>query len=156
MIKKLDVNKACGSDCVYSEHIKYASNILVPLLSMCFTSCIAHGFLLDSMLSVVLVPVINDKAGKISSKDNYRPIALASVFSKLIETIILDRIEMYMDTNHNQFGFKKKHGTNQCIYVLKEVIDLYRSLIGNVNHRTLFKKLSERGVPGYILCVLIY
>ena len=54
------------------------------------------------------------------------------MFSKLIELIILDRIEMYMDTNPNQFGFKKKHGTNQCIYVLKEVIDLYRSLIGRV------------------------
>ena len=63
-IKKLDVNKACGYDGVYSEHIKYASNILVPLLSMCFTSCIAHGFLPDLILSVVLVPVINDKAGK--------------------------------------------------------------------------------------------
>ena len=77
---------------------------------------------------------------------------------------------MYMDTNPNQFGFKKKHGTDQCIYVLKEVIDLYRSLNGSVfvcfldaseafdrvNHRTLFKKLSERGVPGYILHVLTY
>ena len=39
---------------------------------------------------------------------------------------------MYMATNTNQFGVKKKHGTNQCIYVLKEVIDLYRSLIGSV------------------------
>ena len=44
------------------------------------------------MLSVVLVPVIKDKAGEISSKDNYRPIALASVFSKLIKIINLDRI----------------------------------------------------------------
>ena len=34
-------------------------------------------------------------AGKISSKDNYRPIALASVISKLVEVIMLDRIEMY-------------------------------------------------------------
>ena len=41
---------------------------------MCFTSFISHGFLPESMLSVVLVPVIMDKAGKISSKDNYRPI----------------------------------------------------------------------------------
>ena len=76
-------------------------------------------------MSAELIPVIKNKAGKISSKDNYRPIALACVFSKLIEIIILDRIEMYMDTNHNQFGFKKKHGTDQCIYVLKEVIILY-------------------------------
>ena len=50
------------------------------------------------MLSVVLVPVIKDKARKISSKDNYRPIALASVISKLVEVIMLDRIEMYMNT----------------------------------------------------------
>ena len=70
------------------------------------------------MLSVVLVPVIKDKAGKISSKDNYRPIALASVFSKIIELIILGRIEIFLDTNPNQFCFKKKHGTYQCIFLL--------------------------------------
>ena len=74
----------------------------------------------ESMLSVVLVPLIKDKAGEISSRDNYRPVALASVFSKLIEIIILDKTEMYMDTNPNQFGFKKKHGTNQsCICIKK-------------------------------------
>ena len=73
-----------------------------------------------------------DKAGNISSNDNYRPIALASMFSKFIKIIILDRIEKFMDTNPNQFGFKKKHRTDQCIYVLKEVIDLYRSLNGSV------------------------
>ena len=89
-----------------------------------------HMSMPESMLSVVLLPVIKDKAGKISSKDNYRPIALASVISKLVEVIMLDRIEMYMNTNPNQFAFKRKHGTDQCIYVLKEIIDLYRRLNG--------------------------
>ena len=56
------------------------------------------------------------------------------------------------------------------MYVLNEVIDLNRSLNGGVfvcfldaseafdrlSHRTLFNKLSERGVPGFILRVLIY
>ena len=53
----------------------HASNVLVPLLAMCFTSFISHGFLPESMLSVLLVgiPVTNDKAVKISSKDNDRP-----------------------------------------------------------------------------------
>ena len=127
-IEKLDLNKPCGSDGICSEHLKYASNVLVPLLAMCFTSFISHGFLPETLLSVMLVPVIKDKAGKISSKDNYRPIALASVISKLVEVIMLDRIEMYMITIPNQFGFKMKHGTDQCIYVLKEIIDLYRKL----------------------------
>ena len=53
----------------------HVSNVLVPLLAMCFTSFISHGFLPESMLSVLLVfiPVTNDKAVKISSKDNDRP-----------------------------------------------------------------------------------
>ena len=75
---------------------------------MCFTSFISHGFLPESMLSVVLVSVIKDKAGKLSSKDNYRPIALASVISKLVEVIMLDRIEMYINTNPNQFWFQEE------------------------------------------------
>ena len=92
------------------------------------------------------------------------------MISKLVEVIMLDRIEMYMNTNPNQFGFKGKHGTDQCICVLKEIIDLYRRLNGSVfvcfldaskvfdrvNHRTLFKQLGARGVPGYILRILIY
>ena len=39
----------------------------------------AHGFLPDTMLEIVLVPVIKDKTGRIDQVDNYRPIALASV-----------------------------------------------------------------------------
>ena len=69
--------------------------------------------------------MIKDKAGKISSNDNNRPIALASVLIQIIEVIILGRIEICLDTN--QFIFKKKHGTDQCIYVLKETIDLFQN-----------------------------
>ena len=82
----------------------------------------------------------------------------------------LVRIEMHMNTNPNQFGFKRKHETGQRIYVLKDIIDLYRRLNGSVfvcfldaskafdrvNHRTLFKQLGARGVPGYILRILVY
>ena len=45
---------------------------------MYITGFFVHGFLPSSLLSVVLVPIIKDKCGKINSKDNYRPIALAS------------------------------------------------------------------------------
>ena len=55
---------------------------------MCFSSCVAHGFLSESMLSVVLLPVIKDKARKKSSKYNYHPTALASVFNKLVQIIM--------------------------------------------------------------------
>uniref|UniRef100_A0A3B3C5M5 Reverse transcriptase domain-containing protein n=1 Tax=Oryzias melastigma TaxID=30732 RepID=A0A3B3C5M5_ORYME len=87
-----DNNKATGLDDVSTEHIKFASPKVFPLLSMCFTSFLTHGFLPDSMLDVLTVPVLKNKAGKISCSDNYRPIALASVMSKLFEFILLDKI----------------------------------------------------------------
>ena len=52
-------------------------------------------------------------------KDNYRPIALASVVSKVAEIIIFKRISCYLDTCPNQFGFKRNHGTDQCIMFLR-------------------------------------
>ena len=94
-ITSLDTNKSCGLDGIHAEHLKYASNRLIPLLSLCFTGLLVHGILPDSLMSVVFVPVIQNKCGNINSKDNYRPIALASIVSKLLEIIILNRIETF-------------------------------------------------------------
>ena len=55
------------------------SRRLFTIMAMCLSGLFVHGFLPDAMLSVVLVPIIKDKCGKINSKDNYRPVALASV-----------------------------------------------------------------------------
>ena len=87
-------------------------------------------FLPESMMSVVLIPIIKDKKAKISSIDNYRPVAIASVVSKVVERILLDRLsEYYLDTIGNQFGLKPKLGTDMCIYSLKEIIGSYSQLI---------------------------
>ena len=121
-------------------------------------------------MDTVLVPVIKDKAGKLSDKDNYRPIALASVISKVFERIILEKISQYLDVESNQYGFKKKSGTDLCIYALKEIVDTYKVLNGSVfmclldaskaydrvNHRKVFEKLASRSVPYYFIRILSY
>lgn len=81
-----------------------------------------HGTLPSSMLSVLLLPVIKDKTGKISSIDNYRPIALASVLAKVLEIILLEQLQCYIGVTDEQFGFKRKHRTDMCIYSLKEAV----------------------------------
>ena len=81
-------------------------------------------------MCVVLIPIIKDKKAKISIIDN-RPVAIASVVSKVVERVLLDRLSE-LDTMGNQFGFKPKLGTAICIYSLKEIIGSYNQLNGCV------------------------
>ncbi len=169
-IIQLKEQKTGGLDQITAEHLKFASPRLVVLLAICFTGFMIHGLLPESMLSVTLLPFIKDKAGKVGSLDNYRPIALASVVSKVLEIIILDRLGVYLDTTDNQFGFKAHHSTGLCIYALKEVVELYKIqnstvIIGfidaskafdRVNHQKLFSKLRQRGIPNSILRIFTY
>ncbi len=169
-ILKLRDNKACGLDNITAEHLKLASKKLCPLVALYYTGFFVHGVLPESMLSVVLVPVIKDKVGKLNSSDNYRPIALASVMSKVLETVLLCRLERYVLSADNQFGFKRKHGTDLCIFALKEILDKYNrqnstmftcfidasKAFDRVNHDKLFLKLTKGGVPSFLIRILVY
>ena len=83
-INDLANNKSCGLD-VNAEHLKHCSDRILSMLAMCFTGLFIHGVLPPSMISVVLVPIVKNKRISICSKNNYRPIALASIMSKLPE-----------------------------------------------------------------------
>ena len=69
------------------------------------------------------VPLLKSKHGDLCSADSYRPIALASVMSKILESVILVKYKDYFSTSHNQFDFKPNHATDRCLFVLKELID---------------------------------
>ena len=105
---ELVVNKSCGIDGIYAEHMLCSSYVLFRLLALCMSSFLVHGFLPDEMMAVALVQIIKSKSGRIMSKDNYRPIALASIFSKVLEKILLNRLYIFLDMCSNQLGFKKK------------------------------------------------
>ena len=121
------------------------------------------------MLST-LVPLVKNKSGDLTSKDNYRPIAINSILSKIFESIILNRYSTLLETSHNQFGFKSKSSTDLCVFTLKQVVEYYRNrsssiyvcfldaskAFDRVNHWLLLKKLIVRQVPHYVIRLLVF
>ena len=99
------------------------------------------------------MPVLKNKSGKLDDPDNYRPIAVSSVSSKILEMIMLSRLQDYLFTSDNQFGFKKRHSPDMAIYVLKDFIESYEkqgshlfvsfpyALLPPIFHPKLFSRL---------------
>ena len=74
-----------------------------------------------------MVPLVRNKCGNLADKNNCRPIALSSISSKVFGHVILFRLEDYLWTNDNQFGFKPSHSTDPCVYALTEFIEYFKS-----------------------------
>ena len=94
-------------------------------MSLLYSSMLIHGFLPDAMMITIIAPIIKNKAGDLSDNNNYRPIALATIASKLFESLILSRVSTFLSTYVNQFGFKKHHNLNAHIFIKRTLSTLH-------------------------------
>ena len=78
--------------------------------------CLYHNFVPLGCLDTIIVPIVKNANGNLQDSSNYRPITLTSVIFKLLEHFILSRIETFLHTTHNQFGFKAQHSTDMCVF----------------------------------------
>ena len=169
-INELSSGRSSGNDKLCAEHFKFAGTLCAVHLSLCFSLMVRHSFLPPSLTDVVLSPIVKDKTGKLTEKNNYRPIAMASVGSKILERIILNRCSVQLSTGDHQFGFKEHHSTDMAIYALKEVTNYYlqnsspvficyldaSKAFDRVNHWKLFEKLLDRGMDLYLVKLLSF
>ena len=79
----------------------------------------------QACIETILVPMYKNNKSNIHDKNNYRPIALATVISKLFEHFIFQQISPFLTTSSNRFGFKRKHSTDQCVFLYKQAVSYY-------------------------------
>ena len=168
-IHNLKKGKSPGKDGLSSEHFIYSSKKVVAFLCLIFNCMIKHGHVPSKFMDTILVPLVKDKKDRLTDKNNYRPIAVTCVASKVFEPLIFDKVGHLLVTNSHQFGFKKKHSTDQCTFVLKQVIEFYNSLstpvyacyidaakaFDKVNHWHLLSKLLCRQIPRCFIRILM-
>ena len=167
-LKDLKCGKSPGTDLLSSEHFIYANDSICVFLSLLFNAMFIHSYLPGKFMETTIVPLLKDKKGDVTDKENYRPIAITSAMSKVFETVILHRYKELLYTSDHQFSFKAKHGTDQCVFVLKEMIEFYArasspiylcfmdasKAFDRVNHHCLLNKLLVRGIPSIVVRLL--
>ena len=127
LISQLKCSKATESENLCAEYFKFSHDKLNVLLSMCFTLFLTHFYLPSSIIKTIIVHIVMNKCESLSDSNNYRRSALATIMSKLSESGILLKCEMFLNTCPSQFGFKNGHSTEMCIYVLKEMFEYFKN-----------------------------
>ena len=165
MIGQLECGKSAGPDGIDAEYLKFSNIKIHVLLSLCFTLCLAHVYLSPTMIKPTIVPIVKIKSGNLSDSSNYRPIALTTIVSEMIESVLLFKCTEYVSTSDNPFGFKSSDSIELCIYILKEFIDYYKSkgttvyvtFLGaskdfdRIDHWLLFDKMIKMSEPLFII-----
>ena len=167
---KLKSGKASGLDKLSSEHFLHAPAEIDVHLALLFHVMLKHSYIPDDFMSVKIQPIVKDRNEDTTSSRNYRPIAIATAISKIFELCALDNSPCLTETSDNQFGYKKGHSTDQCVFQLKERIRRYVELGGpvyctfidaskafdRVCHATLFLRLLDIGVSSTLVKLLTY
>ena len=124
-LKYIKCGKSSGIDGISAEYLVFAHSRIHVLLSLLFSAFITHGYLPGMFMKTAIVPIIKNKTGDTSDKNNCRPIALVTAASEIFELCLSVILENYLFAHDQQFGFKSKHSTDFCMYTVKSVSKFY-------------------------------
>ena len=135
-------------------------DVFTHILNLSFST----GTVPDKLKIAVVIPLF--KTGDKLLKENYRPISLLPIFSKVLEKVMKSRIMSFLNKfdffNVCQFGFRENKSTEGALtYFLNQIymslnndenvagifIDIKKAF-DMVNHTTLLSKLHNAGFRG--------
>ena len=132
-ISKLKSGKAVGPFSISTDVLKLLKSVLSKPLEILFISSFAVGIVPTDLKLANVIPVF--KKGSQTLLSNYRPISLLSVFNKLLECLMYNRLIKYLEKQNilyeKQFGFRSKHSTDHAIL---SIVDKIQKAIENRNY----------------------
>jgi hypothetical protein len=166
IINSLKNTNSTGFDGISCKIVKRVAHIISPIISYITNLCIETGRFPEILKIAVVKPLF--KKGDKENVNDYRPIALLSIFSKIIEKVIYNSLYQYFETRDlfaaEQKGFRKNKSINMAIFdllqkVMKELnekkpaVALYMDMskaFDFVDHNILLNKLYNYGVRGNV------
>ncbi|XP_049882113.1 uncharacterized protein LOC126378053 [Pectinophora gossypiella] len=125
VIKGMVRGKSPGHDSLSIEHLKYAGVHLPRVLALFFNLCISHCHLPDDLMYTLVVPIMKNRTGDASDLGNYRPISLATVIAKVLDSLLDKHLGAHIELQDNQFGFRPSLSTESAILCLKQTVQYY-------------------------------
>ena len=166
IITNLNSAKSAGPDNIGPRLLKEIAPVIIqPFLYIINLSFIT-GIVPDTLKLARVIPIF--KKGDHSLPQNYRPISLLSLFHKVLEKLMANRLKNFITANsilyNYQFGFRQTYST---VLALVDVVnDLYSHLdkkefvagiyldlqkaFDTVDHSILLWKLQHYGIRGVV------
>ena len=165
VLSRLKEGKAPGLDGLPPRLLRLCARGISSSLSALFNRSFTEGHFPSAWKQALIIPVF--KKGSRSDPGNYRPIALLSVVSKVMERLVHEKLSRFLAPwlHDNQSGFRRRDGTEPQLvrltqewsaavdksnYVAAVFFDL-RKAFDRVWHRGLLAKLSAAGIKGTAL-----
>ena len=170
-LNKMKLNKACASDLILNEFLKFSKTKMLLAFTKLFNLVFTSGIIPDGWSQGIIHPIYKNKGDK-TSPDNYRGITILSCFGKLFTSILNDRLNKYLENmnvlNEEQAGFRKHYSTTDHIFNLKCLIDLYlcggkqlycafidyKKAFDSVNRSYLWQKLLSNNIDGKMFKII--
>ena len=104
--------------------LKMIANDVSKILEKCFNLCLSAGVYPVCFKVACVTPIF--KSGKRYSTNNYRPISVLPILTKLFEKVIYSRVISFLRFHNiisaNHFGFLKALDTKQAALKLIDMI----------------------------------
>lgn len=167
LISKLNPNKATTISDIPVKLLKLAGNVLSEPLALLFNQSFSDGIFPEQLKLATITPVHKGKSKLLTN--NYRPISILPIVSKLLEQLMHTRISNFIEKNNilypHQFGFQKNKSTELAIFdIHAKLINAFEDknlaccvfldfakAFDTVDHSILVKKLEFYGIRGTTL-----